>query len=85
MGSIVVQIDGIPEGRCCKTGVSSCKYLDCYKDYRPYCTLFDDKWLRREQEIGYPYRCKECKDAESLYNMMEQEKVYRSPFYQVED
>ena len=85
MSSIIVQIDGIPEGRCCKTGVSSCKYLKYYDGCYPYCVLFDDKSLRKEQEIGYPYRCKECKEAESAYHTMAQRKAYRSPFYQVED
>ena len=85
MSSIVVQIDGIPKGRHCRTGTSRCKYLNYQDGYSPYCSLFDDKRLRREQGIGYPYRCKECKEAESIYHMMEQDKAYMSPFYQVED
>lgn len=46
MSNIVVQIDGIPEGRCCKTGVNSCKYLKYYDGCYPYCVLSSGRLKR---------------------------------------
>lgn len=83
MTNLLVKIDYIPEGRFCKNG-TSCRYLKYWDGCNPYCSLFDNKSLR-ENEACYPYRCRECKEAEDRYTLYEQKEGYRHPFYQVED
>ena len=65
-------------------GAINCSYLR-YIGSTAYCTLFGNKRLSRHKENLSALRCKECKEAEDRYTLYEQDKAYRSPFYQVED
>ena len=63
---------------------NDCRDCEHFDSYLEVCNLFNNDVFYDEDKDIYE-RCKECKQAESAYHIMEQHKVYRSPFYQVED
>ena len=82
MNKLLVEISVNCNVKYCHGSVN-CSQLR-YIGSSAYCSLFD-KNLREKKDSFYPYRCKECKEAEEKYILWEQDKGYRHPFYQVED